>query len=179
MKTEEVIEDVTDASGRYSLYVPAGTWIIREIEQEGWDQLSTADGDGTYTVTVPTVVDMEVSVSFPLNLFFSVAHAADIPTYVGPKNFGNNFVGTPNNGNSGGNGRKIELTNDNNDREGEVEGDSTSNEPDGEVLGAATSTLPVGAPATGAGGTSPVSISLPTLTAIMTSRTAYSRTKNG
>lgn len=42
-----------------------------------------------------------------------------------------------------------------------------SSTPDGQVLGESTSVMPLGAPNTGAGGTAPVSVSLPSLTAIL------------
>ncbi len=53
---------------------------------------------------------------------------------------------------------------------GEVLGAATTT-PTGMVLGEATSTMPVGAPNTGAGGTAPVSVSLPTLVAILSTAT--------
>ncbi len=53
---------------------------------------------------------------------------------------------------------------------GEVLGGSTST-PAGMVLGEATSAMPMGAPNTGAGGTAPVTVSLPTLVAILSTTT--------
>lgn len=57
---------------------------------------------------------------------------------------------------------------------GEVLG-AASSTPVGMVLGEATSTLPVGAPNTGAGGTAPVTVSLPTLVAVLSTATRRSK----
>jgi hypothetical protein len=68
--------------------------------------------------------------------------------------------------NRGGNGGGTRL---NRAPRGEVLGASTST-PQGIVLGEATSTLPVGAPNTGAGGTAPLTIVLPAMVAILSTK---------
>jgi SdrD B-like domain/Protein of unknown function (DUF642) len=165
---EDVYTDVTDADGRYELNVPAGTWIISQLTEEGWVLLSVADGDGTYTVTVPEVETLTL-----LDMILPTAEAATLGEY-GPYNFGNDFVGENRGGgssNRGGTRIARDLP------PGEVLGDSITTVPAGEVLGAATSELPVGAPNTGAGGTAPVSISLPNVVAIFTTTPKVQKTK--
>ncbi len=166
-ETNEVVSDETDASGRYSLNVTVGTWVVSQVVQDGWIQLSNADGDGTYTVVIVAPVEEVFTLAFPLNLFISVAQAANVPSYVGPKNFGNDSVPQS----SSGSKSKKSSNSDNSD------GDTTSggSTPTGQVLGAATSILPVGAPKTGAGSTSALP-TLPTLLAILTDKVAR-RTK--
>lgn len=142
---ESLFFDVTDENGRYSFNLPAGTWRISQQTEAGWVLHSVADGDGTYTVTVPEVS----GVTF------------------GEYNFGNVFVerdGGGGNGDGGGNGGGTRVT----DRapQGEVLGTSTET-PAGLVLGEATTTIPVGAPNTGAGGTTPLTVLLPTPSAVL------------
>ncbi len=167
----KVFTAVSDSNGRYGVVVPAGTWKISETLPSGWAQHSVGtNGDGTYTVTVPVapapVIPVDVSLVFPLNLFVSVAEAAVLPNYVGPKNFGNTVV----------EGRHSSRSHKDTTTDGG--GSSTGNgTPTGQVLGASTSTMPVGAPKTGAGSTSPVAPTLPTLTAIATTGAFVRRTK--
>lgn len=52
---------------------------------------------------------------------------------------------------------------------------SNNNDDDGEVLGESISVLPLGAPNTGAGGTAPISISLPSLVAILRETVPHGR----
>jgi hypothetical protein len=78
-------------------------------------------------------------------------------------------------GGGGGGGSRISLTD--NDNDGDVEGASTSNLPKGKVLGDASSIMPIGAPNTGAGGMAPVVITLPTVLAILSSRTEVQKSK--
>ena len=155
---EAIYFDVTDENGRYSFFVPAGTWEISELTEDGWVLLSLADGDGTYTVTVPEVEEFTL-----LDWLVPTAHAAVLGSY-GPYNFGNDFVGQNRGGGNGGSGTRTKRA-----PRGEVLGSSTST-PAGLVLGEATSTIPVGAPNTGAGGMSPLSISLPVLNAYLPTR---------
>lgn len=171
---EREFMDETDEDGRYSLFVPEGTWVISLLTQEGWVLLSEADGDGTYTVTVPVLVTDASFLQSVFSFIIPTAHAA-VLGQVGPLNFGNNFVGNNAGGNrdtSGGNGRNISLRsggNNDNTPSGQVEGASTSTLPAGQVLGESTSVMPVGAPNTGAGGAAPVapSAQLHTLLAIL------------
>lgn len=59
--TPAVLEDVTDEYGYYSIEVPAGSWIITEINQKGWEQ--TVPNDPEYcSVTVgEEIVDAKVT----------------------------------------------------------------------------------------------------------------------
>lgn len=138
--SEEVYTDLTDATGRYSLNVPVGTWIISELTESGWVLLSDANGAGSYVVTVP-----EESEEMTFSDFFIPTASAATLGESGPYNFGNDYVGG-----NGGSGRRSSKTTPT----GEVLGDATSTAPVGEILGASTTMMPVGAPNTGAGGTS-------------------------
>ncbi len=140
--TTEVYTAVTDSNGRYTLFVPAGTWIISEEVEGGWALLSDADGDGTYTVTVPTPAEPE---EFTLLGWFIPTAMAAVLDQVGPYNFGNERTASRGGSSSG---TRVRPT-------GTVLGIATST-PTGQVLGDATSTLPIGAPNTGAGGTAPM-----------------------
>ena len=167
----KVFTAVSDSNGRYGVVVPAGTWKISETIPAGWVEHSVGtNGDGTYTVTVPVVaapvIPSDVTLAFPLNFFVTVAEAAVLPNYVGPKNFGNTVV----EGRHSSRSHKDTTT----DNGGSSNGGGT---PAGQVLGASTSTMPVGAPKTGAGSTSPIAPTLPTLTAITTSVATLRRTK--
>lgn len=163
--SEEVYIDKTDVAGRYEFNVPVGTWIISELTESGWVLLSAADGDGTYTVTVPEAEGFTL-----INMLIPTAFAASLGEY-GPYNFGNDFVGDSSNrgGGSGSRRRSTAPT-------GEVLGSSTS-VPAGLVLGDATSTLPVGAPNTGAGGTGAAAVSLPVMNAILSNSTNLKKSK--
>lgn len=167
----KVFTAVSDSNGRYGVVVPAGTWKIAETLPAGWVEHSAGtNGDGTYTVTVPVSVPAPVipqeTMAFPLNFFVTVAEAAVLPNYVGPKNFGNTVV----QGHHSSRSHKDTTS----DSGSSSTGGST---PAGQVLGASTSTMPVGAPKTGAGSTSPVAPTLPIMTAIATSSASFRRTK--
>lgn len=155
-ETNEEITDETDESGRYELFVTAGTWRISQETEDGWVQLSDADVDGDYLVTVPEEVEFTL-----MNWLVPTAHAAMLDE-VGSFDFGNDFVGQ-NRGGSNGGGTRVSSRSP----RGQVLGNSTTT-PSGAVLGDATSTMPVGAPNTGAGGTTAVVINLPAITAILT-----------
>ncbi len=156
---------VSDVNGYYEFFVPAGTWTITETLQSEWSP--TFPNDNQYVVTVPVpVVTLDENINvFAMVMDYIVPTAqAVVLGEVGPRNFGNVFIGSSN-GNNGGNGgggsssgsRKKKSSND----------DGGQGGGGGEVLGASTSAVPVGAPNTGAGGTSPVMPVLPTLTAIL------------
>lgn len=91
----------------------------------------------------------------------NVSLAGCVPEDDGEDGGGDDDDDTPTRRGGGGGGTRINRT-----PTGEVLGASAST-PTGMVLGEATSTMPVGAPNTGAGGTSTVSISLPTIVAIL------------
>lgn len=153
-----VFTTTSDENGRYELAVPAGTWRISQEVEESWEQLTVADTEGDYIVTVPAPVEEEeFIISMLMNWIIPTAHAAVISDYIGPKNFGNEYVGSNNGGGT---------------RVGSRSG-SSSNAPSGSVLGASTSTptvlgdatttMPVGAPNTGAGGTASTATVVATL----------------
>ena len=76
----------TDPTGYYYFEVPAGTWTITEVLEEGWSLITPVAG--SFTVTVPEVVAQ----TFLDKIFAALiptAHAAVLSTY-GPYNFGNN-----------------------------------------------------------------------------------------
>ncbi len=171
-ETDEVRETTTDENGRYEFNVPAGTWKISEETEAGWVLLSEADGDGTYTVTVPApLVTMEEDESVfaaVMGYIVPTAHAVvfdPAPVSYGAFNFGNDYEGRSSGGRSG--SRRTGGT---------VAGDSTSL-PEGTVLGEATSTMPVGAPNTGAGGASHGAPVVPTLSAILSAGLAVRKSK--
>jgi hypothetical protein len=158
--------DTTDATGYYTLLVTAGNWNVSEDVQNGWEQ--TYPNSDTYTVSVPNDNTEQVTLGFPLNLFFKVANAQSATT-TGLYNFGNMQVRSSGGGGGGGNGVKVELTdrnNSNNSNDNDTNGNTSGNAggvggsglPGGQVLGASTSAypsapyLPYGAPNTGAGG---------------------------
>jgi hypothetical protein len=171
--SEQVITDTTDAAGRYSLNVPAGTWIISQLTETGWTLLSNgSNGDGTYTVTVPEVREETAEAISFLNWLIPTTYAAAFPEVAGPFNFGNDQIEERRSGGSS-SGTRVGSRNAGAPT-GEVLGASTST-PTGFVLGDATTTMPVGAPNTGAGGTAPVSVSLPTMVAILGHSTRKSK----
>lgn len=148
---EDTFTTTTDETGFYYFEVPAGTWTITEVLQEGWVLITPVSGN--FVVTVPS---SEV-LSFGERVWAFImptAHAAVIET-LGPFNFGNNVLVTTtptppsSGGGSGGGGKKIELSG------GGSGSSSGSSTPEPEVLGEQVSIVPFGAPDTGAGGTSP------------------------
>jgi len=155
----------TDAEGFYHFNVPEGTWTITEDVQGGWNQTSPVANSGAHIVTFPEVEEEMTLLDSMFDLLLPTAHAAVIGGAAG-LNFGNLPVPSYSQGSyGGGNGTRIELTDDNDDED----------EPEGQVLGEATSTLPVGAPNTGAGGAS-ASFDLHTVVAILATRRSV---KNG
>ena len=176
----------TDATGYYYFYVPAGTWVLHEVLQSGW-QKTFPNVDG-HTVTV---IDESVAVTIPQenNLFRMIfafvmprVYAATLTEY-GPYDFGNVMFGSggggdssddgnggTSNGSSGGSRRNTTSS----DGRG---GDMNNPTPTPMVLGVATSTLPVGAPDTGSGGTSPLSPVLPSFLLAVTPTRAIRRGK--
>ena len=166
--SEQVITDTTDAAGRYSLNVPAGTWIISQLTENGWTLLSVGtNGDGTYTVTVPVPVVRDGSELSFLDRILPQALAAAFENVAGPFNFGNDE--DRRGGSSSG-------TRTNRSPSGVVLGASTVT-PNGVVLGAATTTMPVGAPNTGAGGTAQVTVTLPTILAVLAPKVVVRKIK--
>lgn len=231
-----VYTGITNADGYYAIEVPRGTWIVSEIQKEGWIQTSPVDPNycsfsfGQKDTRVAKVVETHVcnfgnyqrngdneDDSFSCSLMsddytvrrnedFTLswdidALETDTVTYSWISE-GDESVVSPyttsvtsdttftitltrgegegeevktcsvdidvvRGGGNGGGGRRTS---------GEVQGDSTTRDSGGEVLGATTD-MPVGAPNTGAGGTSPVSVTLPTLTAILSVRTQIQKNK--
>jgi hypothetical protein len=162
---ESTRETTSDENGYYHFFVPAGTWTISEDLQGGWDQTYPVEVDDfVHVVTVPQYEEEEFTLlENVFNFFIPTAHAVvftPYPTTYGDYNFGN--VQQPSDNGGGGNGRRIELTDD---------GDN--DEPEGEVLGEATSTMPVGAPNTGSGGSS--SFGIHAFAAILATRNGVRR----
>jgi uncharacterized repeat protein (TIGR01451 family) len=138
----------TDETGFYYFDVPAGTWTITEVVQNGWER--TTQESHVVTVPIAPVVTLLDSVR---NFFIPTAHAALLATY-GDYNFGNDTVDiiTPDtptrSGGNGGSGTRVRPT-------PTVAGVTDSVLPTPLVLGEQVSVVPVGAPNAGAGGTSP------------------------
>lgn len=146
----------SDAGGRYSFNLPAGTWTISQESRSKWLQVTPTDT--TFTVVVPAEEETEEENedlalgARVLSWFIPTAHAATIASY-GPYDFGNSYQG-------GGGSRSLTEDNDGGSSTGggTVAGasDSTDDaEPVPQVLGEQVSIVPVGAPNTGAGGAAP------------------------
>jgi hypothetical protein len=171
----DVRETTSNEDGYYEFNVPAGTWVISEVLQEGWKPTTpNSDGtEGTYTVTVPVPSNPgPIGQSFVTQVLARIidsvvptAHAAVISKH-GMYNFGNVFVGCVSDcGSSSGGGSSSGS------RKGSKSSSkSVSDVPVPQVLGEATSVLPQGAPNTGAGGTAgTMMLSVFALLAILTS----------
>lgn len=133
----------TDATGFYYFEVPAGTWTITEVVNEGWERTTQE----SYVVTVPAVVVMNLFDSI-MNYMVPVAHAASLGTF-GDYNFGNNQLDQQTSSSRGSGGSRNSTP--------RVAGDSDSiSTPDPEpmVLGEQVSVMPYGAPGAGHGGAS-------------------------
>lgn len=172
----------TDATGYYYFYVPAGTWTINEIVEEGWSK-TFPNVNGHEVVVLEEITLGEETNFFAMVMDYLVptAHAAVMPTTYGPYNFGNVFTnggggGGNGGGGGGGGGERIELTGRGG---GNSDGNNTPSRPEGQVLGEATSAMPVGAPNTGAGGAMPVAPQLPILSAILSLSPSVRKVKNG
>lgn len=138
------LSTTTDATGFYYFEVPAGTWTITEVVQDGWDRTTQE----SYVVTVPQVLTQNFIESV-ISFIIPTAYAAVLATYDG-YDFGNNEEPSNNgggNGNGNGGNRGGTLIRD---REGDVLGISDSPAP--LVLGEQVSAVPTGAPNTGKGG---------------------------
>lgn len=135
---ETTFSTTTDSEGYYYFEVPAGTWTITEVVQDGWGR--TTQESHVVTVPIAPVVTLLDSI---VDFVIPTAHAAVLDSY-GDYNFGNNEVRRSSSG--GGGGTRVD-----NDPDGEVLGDSDSPKP--LVLGEQTSVVPTGAPNTGKGGT--------------------------
>lgn len=134
---EVVVTDESDASGLYELFVTAGTWRISQETEAGWEQLTVADVDGDYIVTVP--VEYEEMGAVEAKSFLATAWNWLVPTahavyYEGPSegygayNFGNNQI------------EEEEETRRSSSSSGtKVGARNTSGSPTPQVLGAATS----------------------------------------
>lgn len=88
----------TDPTGYYYFEVPAGTWTITEVLEDGWTLITPASG--SHVVTVPEVLTQ----SFAERLFAMIiptAHAAVLDVF-GPFNFGNDFTGSGGGSTTGG-----------------------------------------------------------------------------
>ena len=180
---ETTFSTTTDETGYYSFMVPAGTWTINEVLQQDW--VKTFPADNGHVVVVGLVTQDEDSNFFATVFHFLIQTAhAQAPESYGPFNFEGVFSGSSYSQGSygggnpysqgsygGGNGKKIELSSSG--------GGGGTTDPVPEVLGEAATVIPVGAPATGAGGTAPVAPTLPSLFAILTSRTFTRISKNG
>lgn len=138
----------TDATGYYYFDVEAGTWTISETLMSSWSQSYPANNQ--HVVTVPEAE--EVTLGFPLNLFFSVAHAAVVETF-GDYNFGNYQTGDSGGsggGGGGGGGTSHIAGTDSSVSGGRGGGDGTP-----QVLGEQVAAVPFYAPYAGHGGASP------------------------
>ncbi len=127
----------TDENGYYYFEVVAGTWIITEVVQEGWEQTTVE----SYTVTVPELYEasaLETIFAFLL----PIAHAAVVGAY-GDYDFGNDtsddVTPTPER-RSGGSGTRVKPK------------ILTAPAPTPLILGEQVSVVPAGAPGAGQGG---------------------------
>ncbi len=84
--TEE-FSTTTDATGFYYFEVPAGTWTIAEVLQDGWKLITPTSG--VHVVTVPEAVAQQSVIETLWAYMWPTAHAAVVATF-GPFNFGNN-----------------------------------------------------------------------------------------
>jgi hypothetical protein len=145
----EPVYTTTNNDGYYSFKVTNGSYQVSETQQAGWEQTATigenADGDICY-------INVE-------NENFTC-------------DFGNHETERRSGGGGSSSGTRVGTRSGT--PTGEVLGASTST-PTGVVLGDATTTMPVGAPNTGAGGTAPITVSLPTLVAILSTSTRKSK----
>ncbi len=135
------LSTTTDSEGYYYFEVPAGTWTITEVVQDGWGRTTQE----SHVVTVPIVPEVTLLDSI-VDFVIPTAHAAVLDSY-GDYDFGNNETRR---GGGGGGGNRA------GDRDGEVLGDSDSVTPEPLVLGEQTSAVPTGAPNTGKGGSATV-----------------------
>lgn len=86
---EDTATTSSDENGHYTFWVPAGTWTLSEMVEEGWAQVYPTPT--SYEIEVPSdLLTMESSIGFPWTLFGQVAHA-QVPVG-GPFNFGNVFA---------------------------------------------------------------------------------------
>ena len=97
----DTFSTTTDAAGFYYFEVPAGTWAISEVVEDGWS--ITTPTDNQFVVTVPASPEVSTNVfQHIFSVLVPTAHAAVVETY-GPYNFGNNQSGTDGgDGNNGG-----------------------------------------------------------------------------
>ena len=166
------------------------TYRVYEVLKEGWKFWNVEEGKDVPSLKEVADEDIKeangrVSVQIGETngyIFANAEHHVDfynkeIDTEIKPCE---DPCGGGNGGGNGGGGNGGSNDNDRNSNSsgtrikrapaGEVLGASTTT-PAGQVLGDATSAMPVGAPNTGAGGTAPVSVSLPTLVAILSTTT--------
>ena len=166
------------------------TYRVYEVLKEGWKYLSVEEGKDVDNLNVVADTDIEIAdgrVNVQIGeengyIYANAAHhvdfynTKDVDTVGGENggggggNGGGNGDNVNNGGNGGSNRNGSSGTRIQRAPAGEVLGASTTT-PTGMVLGEATSTMPVGAPNTGAGGTAPVTVSLPTLVAILSTTT--------
>ena len=149
----------TDSSGRYSFFVPEGTWTVDETSSD-WDTEWTEEvsddtdsDENTYTITVPAIVTQSENGFFVslMRTIIPTAHAAVLGNF-GPYNFGTvpSVFAAPTFSTGGGGGVQTFALN----RGGSTANVTLPSGQIGQVLGAQTSILPNGAPNAGMGGTS-------------------------
>lgn len=163
----------TNSVGEYIFDVKSGSYTVTETQQKGWEQTATLVSTGS------TVVGNACKITVTKDGGeIGVGEGGGFEGSFGPQtytcDFGNRQIDEEEPRRSGGGGGT--RVGDRNPRTptGEVLGASTST-PTGVVLGDATSTMPVGAPNTGAGGAAPLTVSLPTLVAILSTTTRKSK----
>ena len=195
-ETKDLANDVTDKDGYYCLewdgYAHTEvitephsfTYRVYEVLKDGWKYLSVEEGTDINNLTVVADEDIQVAdgqVSIQIGevngyIYANAEHHVDFynTKIDGEDNNGggngDNDSNGDNDGNGGSNRNGSSGTRIKRAPVSELLGASTAT-PAGLVLGEATSTLPMGAPNTGAGGTAPVSVSLPTLVAILSTTT--------
>jgi hypothetical protein len=147
----------TNSAGYYFFDVEAGTWTISEVLQEDWFMSYPTTPGGVHVVTVPQEEPEEITLFFPLNLFFKVAQAAVVETYSG-YNFGN-FQGGRGGGGNGG-----DDDDDSSGGGGNRSGGGNNNGGTPQILGNQVSLMPLGAAQGGFGGSS---LALPSFLAFL------------
>lgn len=129
----------TDENGYYYFEVVAGTWVITEVVQEGWERTTVE----SHTVTVPELYETSV-LETVFSYILPVAYAAVLGTY-GDYDFGNDTIDavpptpTPDR-RSGGGGTRVKPKT------------LSTPTPTPLVLGEQVSVVPAGAPGAGQGG---------------------------
>lgn len=147
----------TGKDGYYSFEVWDGVWTVTEVQQDGWSQ------------TAPKGLSCEFTTGREEGSGENGRQTEDFRCDFGNKENKDEQEEEPRRSSSTGTrvGDRDRSSRDSSDSSDTTE---TLKTPVGQVLGESTSVVPVGAPNTGAGGTAPLSVQLPALTAILSTR---------